>query len=578
MKSFLSIPQTLLALFALTAIVACTPSQQQSETTLCNPVNISYRFGLEDPSRREAADPTIVWFKDRYFLFASKSGGYWHSADLAQWTFVETNQIPTEEYAPTAIAIGDTLFFLASSNELSTIYKSTNPTTGQWQVAVPKLDMPVWDPAFFMDDDNRLYLLWGCSDARPLYGVEVDYANHFAFKSAPIELMYANTTQNGWEVPGDNNTRTKQAPWIEGPWMTKHYGKYYLQYSGPGTEYKSYSDGMYVSNSPLGPFTLQAHNPFAYKPGGFAAGAGHGSTFADQHGNWWHIGTATISQKHMFERRLSIFPAFIDEDGEFYANTRFGDYPYRLPNKKISSQNELFMGWMLLSYKKTVEVSSMVDSLPATNMVDEDIRTYWAAQGGGDNEYAIVDLGEQYDVYAVQVNFAEHNTNLFGLQKTNHHKYTVEYSNDGTTWSTLIEKTSNNSDHTHDYTALSQKTTCRYLKLNNKQIPDGHFAVSGFRVFGLGKGQRPGLPQNLLAERNQADRRSVQLSWDRAENVTGYNILFGTAPTKLYQSFMTHSDTSLTINSLNAAMTYYFSIEAFNENGITTNTEIIVVK
>ena len=38
--------------------------------------------------------------------------------------------------------------------------------------------------------------------------------------------------------------------------MTKHNGKYYLQYAGPGTEFKSYSDGVYVSDKPLGPFTI----------------------------------------------------------------------------------------------------------------------------------------------------------------------------------------------------------------------------------------------------------------------------------------------------------------------------------
>jgi len=112
-------------------------------STLCNPVDISYRFGVEVPSRREAADPSIVWFKDRYYLFASKSSGYWHSFNLKEWSFVETNQLPSEDYAPTAIALGDTLFFLASSNEQSTIYKSAQPLEGTWQVAVKKLQQPV---------------------------------------------------------------------------------------------------------------------------------------------------------------------------------------------------------------------------------------------------------------------------------------------------------------------------------------------------------------------------------------------------------------------------------------------------
>jgi len=114
-------------------ITACHSEKQPSPTgvkTICNPVNISYRFCLDEPSRREAADPTIVWFKERYYLFASKSGGYWHSSDLGSWTFVETAQIPTEEYAPTAIALGDTLFFWLLRPKKAPSIKAAIPSAG----------------------------------------------------------------------------------------------------------------------------------------------------------------------------------------------------------------------------------------------------------------------------------------------------------------------------------------------------------------------------------------------------------------------------------------------------------------
>ena len=63
--------------------------------------------------------------------------------------------------------------------------------------------------------------------------------------------------------------------------MTKHEDRYYLQYACPGTQYNTYSDGVYVSSSPLGPFNLADNNPYSYKPGGFLPGAGHGSTMQD---------------------------------------------------------------------------------------------------------------------------------------------------------------------------------------------------------------------------------------------------------------------------------------------------------
>ena len=553
-------------------------TKQNSFETICNPVNLSYRFCLDKPSRREAADPTIVAFKDKFYLFASKSGGYWHSDDLINWIFIETNEIPTEEYAPTVIVLKDTFFFLASSNEKSTIYKTVDPLSGKWSVALDSLEIPVWDPAFFLDNDNRLYLYWGCSDKNPIYGVELNFENNFSFIGEPKELMHANTSEHGWEVPGNYNRKTDANPWIEGAWVNKHNGKYYLQYSSPGTEFKSYSDGVYTADYPLGPFSVADHNPFAYKPEGFAAAAGHGSTFKDKYGNYWHIGTTTISLKHIFERRLVLYPTFFDEQGMMYASTKFGDYPYIIPNKKIEGFNDIFPGWMLLSYNKQVEVSSSIDSFPSSNITDENIRTYWAARSGNANEYASIDLGKTYDVYSVQINFAEHNTEIFGRQDELYHRYIIEYSNDNTNWDLLIDKSQNLTDNSHDYSQLAEKVNCRYLRIKNIEIPGGHFALSGFRVFGKGNGDVPTVPKNLEVARNQEDRRSVELKWEKSIDAIGYNINFGIEKNKLYHNYIICQDTILEINSLNTNQSYYFAIESFNENGFTLKGTIVTTE
>ncbi|HKK11165.1 MAG TPA: family 43 glycosylhydrolase, partial [Bacteroidales bacterium] len=242
-----------------------------------------------------AADPTVVFFKDKYYLFASKSGGYWYSDDLTAWRFIETNEIPTEEWAPTAIAIGDTLFFMSSSQSSSVFY-STHPLTGKWEIARDTMEMALHDPAFFLDDDNRLYLYWGCSNIAPLYGVELDKKD-FSVISDIHNVVYSNKETYGWEVRGDYNEKTEEKTYMEGAWVNKYNGKYYMQYSTPGTQFKSYNDGVYVSDNPLGPFIIAEHNPIAYKPEGFACGAGHGSTFKDEFGNYWHFGTVSISQK-----------------------------------------------------------------------------------------------------------------------------------------------------------------------------------------------------------------------------------------------------------------------------------------
>ncbi|MBS0000196.1 MAG: family 43 glycosylhydrolase [Cyclobacteriaceae bacterium] len=572
----------LTVIFIVAALsVACSDKpvlKEISFETICNPLNLSYRFQPDEPSRREAADPSVIRFKDRYFLFASKSGGYWHSGDLITWEYIETDEIPTEEYAPTAIAIDDTLYFLASSREKSTIYKSADPLSGKWEIAVESLDVPVWDPAFFLDDDKSLYLYWGCSNTDPLYGVEIDYRDNFSFMGQLTEPIFANPDRYGWEVPGDYNTMKETSPWIEGPWMNKYHGEYYLQYAGPGTEFKSYSDGVYVSDNPLGPYDISPHNPVAYRPEGFAAGAGHGSTFMDEFGNYWHIGTITISIKHMFERRLGLFPAFFDQDGILYSVTKFGDYPLIVPQKKIENFEDIFPGWMLLSCRKKVTVSSSIDSHPPENMVDEDIRTYWAAASGNAQEWASIDMGDQYDVHAVQVNFGEHEAEVYSRKPGLSHQYTIAYSEDNVNWEILVDKSENRSDNSHDYIQLLEKVKCRYLKINNKKVPGGHFALSGFRVFGKGDGKLPSQVKDLTVSRNPEDRRSIKLTWTGNGNATGYNICYGTAKNRLYHTYQVYYDISLVINSLDANQPYYFSIESFNENGVTGGGPVVAAE
>ena len=539
------------------------------ERTICNPLNLNYRFMPGKPSRREAADPTAILFKDEYFLFASKSGGYWYSSNLVDWNFVETHEIPTEEYAPTVIALNDTLYFLASSRQKPTIYKSGDPKSGKWEVAREGLPFPVVDPAFFQDDDGQLYLYWGCSNREPIYAVQLDYNNNFEPVGDIVECFSGLPDIHGWEQKGDYNELPGQ-PWIEGAWVNKYNNRYYLQYAGPGTEFKSYADGVYVADNPLGPFTYAKHNPFSYKPGGFICGAGHGSTLKDRYGNYWHFATMSVNIKDWFERRIAMFPAFFDEDGILYAYTGFGDYPYIVPQRKIDSPDELFPGWMLQSYQKPVTVSSSVDSLPATNAVNEDVRSYWSAQSGDPDEWFIVDLENKRDINAFQINFYDHDTKLAGRDTAIYYRYIIEVSDDSKHWKTTVDKSDNRTDCPHEYLQLPQQISARYVRLTNIKVPDGNFALTGFRVFGKAEGKStPTAIQDFDIERKADDSRVVTLHWEKSPDATGYNIRYGIEPDKLYQNYMVYNDTSLVIRSLDKNKMYYFTVDVFNEKGIS---------
>jgi len=571
LRCLLSILVLLAGIFV--AVAQNKDLNQLNQATICNPLNLSYRFCLDAPSRREAADPTMVTYKGEYYLFASKSGGYFHSDNLIDWDLITTSILPIEDYAPTVVLMNDTLYFMASTGAPVRIFKTANPKSGKWEIANSSFTIGMTDPDLFVDDDGRLYFYFGCSNVNPIYGIELDTKTLNPIGKT-VELFNNNKKYFGWERSGDYNDKESN-PWIEGSWMTKYNGNYYLQYAGPGTEFKSYGDGVYVSDKPLGPFKPAAHNPCSYKPGGFVTGAGHSSTFQDIYGNYWHISTMTISQKHMFERRLGLFPTFFDKDGEMYVYTGFGDFPFKVPSKKISGTDELFPQWMLLSYNKPVEVSSELAGYPKKYAVNEDIRTYWSAQTGNKGEWITIDLLKECTVNAVQINYAENDTKLFGRNDDIYYQYLLEFSNDNKTWKFLTDKTQNKTDVSHDYLELEIPVTARYLKLTNYRVPGGTFSLAGLRVFGNGGGRLPGKLNDLKIERLNSDRCIVNLNWKKVPGATGYNVRFGTRKDKMYQNYQVYDVDSLTIRSLNAQQKYFFTVDVFNENGITKGKNVI---
>lgn len=122
----------------------------KADRIVANPIDLNYRFQPqdEDEPRREAADPVLEYFKGYYYMFASKSGGYWRSEDLANWEYIPCKTIPTmEDYAPTILVYGDTLYFTASSGKTQ-IYKNAHPETDAWEEVDTKLTIRQHDPAF----------------------------------------------------------------------------------------------------------------------------------------------------------------------------------------------------------------------------------------------------------------------------------------------------------------------------------------------------------------------------------------------------------------------------------------------
>ena len=136
-------------------------------------------------------------------------------------------------------------------------------------------------------------------------------------------------------------------------------------------------------------------------------GAGHGSTMQDLKNNWWHTATMRISCNHEFERRLGLWPAGFDRDGELFCNQRYGDWPILLDeNKEQDPWRE--PDWMLLSYGKQVKASSQKEAeKSAANVVDENCQTWWKALDEDSQPWIMVDLGKAMDIHAIQLNFMD---------------------------------------------------------------------------------------------------------------------------------------------------------------------------
>lgn len=589
---------------------------------VCNPINVNYRYQFNaDPRQggrlqicREAADPSLILFSGRYYIFASMTLGAWVSDDLVHW---ENRRLPDDlplyDYAPDVRVMGSWVYFCASRRESNCdYYRTRDILNGPYEKI--KGSFPFWDPNLFVDDDGRVYFYWGCSNITPIYGVEVEPET-----MRPIgdkkELIFGDPFSIGYERVGEDNrflpagedeveakyqafVRSQgvpeehlpenvkplirgmftNRPYIEGAWMDKFDGRYYFQYSAPGTQYNTYADGVYMSDNPLGPFELASNNPYSYKPGGFLPGAGHGSTLSDKAGNLWHAATMRISVNHDFERRVGIWPAGVDEDGELFCNQRYGDWPLVVSAGKQDVWRD--PEWMLLSVGKNASASSFVAGNEPQNATQENVQTWWRAQTKGRDEWLCIDLGETFDVHAIQVNFADDRIDIscpgeirpgsqarYIEEADTCTQWKLEGSVDGEVWFIIEDKSGAKTDLSHDLIVREKGFKTRYLRLSNMAVPYGQqVCISGLRVFGLGNGASPKIPSFTAGRTGDLD---MKVEVEPQQDALGFNILFGSSPQKLYHNYMVFKPGEKRIGALIKGRQYYVRVDAFNENGIT---------
>lgn len=601
----------------------------------CNPINVPYhyQFNMDPRSHgklqidREAADPSMIQFKGKYYIFASMNLSVWESEDMVNWqSHPLPENLPLYDYAPDVRVCGDYVYFSASKKgEVCNYYRTKNIIEGPYEEIPGTFDF--WDPNLFFDEDGRIYFYWGCSNITPVWGVELEPETMLP-KTEKIVVIEGNPYKRGYERMGIDNCEfprseeqiemmfqgfLKQSgmtaqtlpkeyapqirgmftrrPFIEGPWMDKHKGKYYLQYACPGAEYNTYADGVYVSDSPLGPFTLAANNPFSYHPGGFMPGAGHGSTMWDKSENLWHTSTMRISVNHQFERRVGIWPAGFDADGELFCNQNYGDWPIAVAEGKDEPWRE--PKWYLLSYAKPAKASSSAEAKGAEKAVDEDSTSWWRAANGEPDQWIEVDLEKTMDVRAIQINFADDALPIqspgeikgsatqprYIEERSLQTRWKLEGSVDGEAYFTIEDKSGATTDLSHDFVVREEGIKARYIRLTIAEIPyDVDPCISGLRVFGIGTEEKPKVAE--YAVHRSEDQLDLLVTIAGTKDATGYNILWGHEEGKLYHSYQIYRDADdvrmhrdaqmeKRIGALVKGQNYSVRVDSYNENGIT---------
>ena len=127
-------------------------AQTNLQQTYCNPINLDYTYMIYNThsgiSYRSGADPSVVKFRGEYYMFVTRSLGYWHSTDLLNWNFIH----PQKWYfqgsnAPTAVNYKDSILYVTGdpSGAMSLLY-TDDAKKGDWK-ASPGILYDLQDPA-----------------------------------------------------------------------------------------------------------------------------------------------------------------------------------------------------------------------------------------------------------------------------------------------------------------------------------------------------------------------------------------------------------------------------------------------
>jgi xylan 1,4-beta-xylosidase len=453
--------------------VRFTPRPEPNEpekpgpTTYCNPISLpNYPIGrrardvtagapvpkddwlwLVDRQQqfRELADVSVVWHEGAWYLYPSVDMAWVSTDGGATWRHHPLN-VRDLGYAPTIVKHKGKFLLMASE---SPVYSSASPLGPFQELGPIKLPSGVpgqIDPMLF-SDEGRLFYYWGCTPTEGIFGVEVDADDPTRVIGKPAKVIAFEPNKQPWQRLGDWNEQPARG-WVEGAWMFKRGGKYYLTYAAAGTENRTYATGCAVGQSPLGPFVPQKINPILRSTTGLVTGTAHGCVVEGPHNSLWAFYTVRAGVVHGFERRLGMDPAHIGEDGELRVDGA-SSLPRRLPTAAKAAEPA---GWLPLNAGPRTVGSSDAPNLSGRLAVDDDLRTWWQPASDDKAPTLASNLTTPGAVVrAVRLVWRDVGLDTKKGAKPGAFRYKVDVRTAADTWTTVIDRGRSTDDLLIDY-------------------------------------------------------------------------------------------------------------------------------
>ena len=484
---------TALCLFTL----AGTLEAQNRPAKYVNPLSI------EDT--RSIADPTVLRFQGKYYLYLS-GGAVWVSDDLVHWAH-HAIKLPDRPgaTAPNAFEYRGKIYL--SGNSIG-LYRADHPL-GPYEYAGDIVDetgkkQSLFDSMGYVDTDGKPYMYWSGMHSDGIYGVALDPNNVTKF-AGPARKLFSFNPAHVWERYGDNN-EGKSLSWIEAPWVTKHNGTYYLQYSAPGTEWKTYSVSVYTSKSPLGPFRVAPRNPMLVHHNGLINGTGHHCTVEGPDGKLWTVYTVLYRNHNVFDRRIGLDPVGFDKDGNMFANGP-SEEPRWGPGGAPAPATDNSTGSIAVSLNRyTWAASSMTPGRDPSYAFDNNVRTWWEPETKDAQPWLMLDLGcrngddpnQEFVIDSARLMFDTPPAERMPLVVDGHdrgssgfkripavaYQYKLEASLDNKNYTVIVDKTKNTKLNNVEFDEFTP-VRCRYVRLTITGRPaDMPTALLEFTVFG----------------------------------------------------------------------------------------------